>query len=313
MPRFTLIRNVIAQRYELLRLYAYNLWHYGHPVVFSQIQIETYSPCNRKCSSCPVGIQKRPVTTMPDAVFRQIIDQLAERDYRGEIALHFYNEPLLDKRLMDFIGYAAEKCPRSHIYFATNGDYLEVSRFREMLHRGLSSVCISQYDKELSQNLRAFLSAVDDKDKEHFEHHLRIIDEISVWGSRGGTIKKWRLDAPLEQRCARPEVQMIVDVTGKVPLCCCDYFGQERLGDVTRENIFQIWRSRRIREIRFALRKGHRKQIPLCSGCNWFEERIFLPRKKLGYDTHVPSLLNGVIMTDPAAPELKEKTVSGSP
>jgi hypothetical protein len=36
---------------------------------------------------------------MPDALFRRIIDQLAERRYQGEIAFHFFNEPLLEKRL----------------------------------------------------------------------------------------------------------------------------------------------------------------------------------------------------------------------
>jgi len=76
-----------------------NLWFYGQADVFGNIGIETFSPCNRKCGFCPVGLGKREVDKMPEALFERIIDPLAARGYRGEIGLHFYNEPLLDPRL----------------------------------------------------------------------------------------------------------------------------------------------------------------------------------------------------------------------
>ena len=58
-------------------------------------------PATAVAAAAQWDIKKRPVTEMPDALFRRIIDQLAERGYQGEIALHFYNEPLLEKRLSD--------------------------------------------------------------------------------------------------------------------------------------------------------------------------------------------------------------------
>ena len=274
------IKSAIFNRLMLFQLSLYNLKVYGHPQVFGFIQIETYSPCNRRCSCCPVGYKKRPVTEMPDALFRRIIDQLAERGYQGEIALHFYNEPLLEKRLSDFVSYAHQKCPESFIYFASNGDYLTIETFRELVNRGLSNVVLCQYDAVPEERLRLFLELADDNDRKHFTFYRHVIEENKRWKNRAGSIPKWRIKEPLKRRCTRPEVQMIINARGQVPLCCCDYFCEENLGDVSKENVFDIWNSKRAKEIRAHLRQGNRHKVGLCSGCDWPAESIRFSRPR---------------------------------
>jgi len=276
--------RTVKYRRELFRLHLYNWRIYRHAQVFGFIQIETYSPCNRRCSCCPVGYKKRRVTRMSDSLFRRIIDQLAERNYQGEIALHFYNEPLLEKRLPNFISYAHQKCPKSFIYFASNGDYLTIEMFRELIKRGLSQLVLSQYDPVPKERLRIFLESADDNDWKYFTFERKVVEEYT-WSNRAGSIPKWRINEPLKQRCTRPEVQMIINAQGQVPLCCNDYFGEESLGDVSRENVFDIWNSKRAKEIRSHLRKANRHKIKLCSGCDWHNEGVRYSRKRTAYDT----------------------------
>lgn len=267
-----------AVKWSLSR--ASNLHHYGQLEVFGSIVIETYSVCNRRCEFCPVGHDKRPVTRMTGEQFRGIIDQLAARAYRGEIALHFYNEPLLDQRLPEFIAYARQKCPDSFIYLNTNGDYLELEEFRKLVAEGLDWVNISQYDAQPSPRLEAFLAQAQATDRRHFSHVARLAEQTR-WSNRGGNLAQWKLSQPLQARCIRPDFQLVVNCHGKVPLCCCDYYGAQEMGDVSRENVFDIWRNFRFAAVRRQLRRGLRKNLPLCQGCDFPEDPLNLPRRRI--------------------------------
>ena len=57
------------------------------------IEIETFSYCNRKCWFCPNSFIDRISDNkiMPEDVYLDLIDQLAEVDYSGEITYSRYN------------------------------------------------------------------------------------------------------------------------------------------------------------------------------------------------------------------------------
>src|SRR5918999_3500602 len=81
--------------------------------MFSRIQIQTVSWCNRSCAFCPSGKFPVPKTYMPLEVYHRIIDQLHDLDFSGRISPYLMNESLLDKRLPDLITYARRRCPQS--------------------------------------------------------------------------------------------------------------------------------------------------------------------------------------------------------
>lgn len=270
----------LSARLNLLAFQLYNFLHYRRLEVFGNICLETYSPCNRVCSCCPVGYDKRPVKKMSDELFRRIIDQLAARKYAGEICFHFYNEPLLDKRLLEFVGYAHSKCPKSYIYFASNGDYVDIGTFRKLVQAGLSSIRLNQYDKEPAPNLKEFLVQAGERDKPFFIHNVKVIEEFPHWMNRAGNVPKLRIQEPLRRRCIRPERQLVINAEGKVAQCCCDYYAAGGLGDASRENVFDIWRSEEFKRLRALLREGRRSEISLCKACDWFEETIAFPLKR---------------------------------
>lgn len=267
---------VAASRYVL---HAYNLIHYGRSEVFANIVIETFSPCNRTCACCPVGYERRPVAKMSEQLFRRIIDQLARRRYRGEIALHFYNEPTLDDRLLDFIRYTHEKCPKSFVYFASNGDFMDIERFRDFVRNGLSHVHLTQYDPQPKPTLQRFLESLTNEDRRHVSFGVRIADEVSRWSNRAGLVPSTRLPRSLDRRCTRPDRQLVINAEGRVAQCCCDYRPAGDLGDAATGNVFDIWRSQKFRMIRASLRNGNRSALELCRRCDWDDEVVKLPRR----------------------------------
>lgn len=273
----------LRSRVSLVVLHGWNFLRYGSQDVFANIAIETYSPCNRTCACCPVGHERRPVRKMPEELFRRIIDQLAARKYAGEIALHFYNEPTLDQRLGELIRYAHERCPRSYIYFSSNGDFLTLEKFRGYVRAGLSEVHLTQYDREPKPALRDFLAGLTAEDRRHVHFRVKVVDDYPYWRNRAGHLPDRRLANPLVRRCLRPERQLVIDAAGKVAQCCCDYRADRDLGDAAAGNVFDIWRSAAFHAIRKHLRKGDRAAIPLCRECDWPDEivgRFGLPRAR---------------------------------
>ena len=86
---------------------------YRDRYMFRTVAIEVSSYCNRKCSYCPVSKEeeKIPKEFMEMDLFKKIIRQLQDMNFKGSIMYHFYNEPLLDERLPEFISYVTTNLP----------------------------------------------------------------------------------------------------------------------------------------------------------------------------------------------------------
>lgn len=269
LKRIQFIRNIYYEMLDINNEIAFFLFQinnfitYGNNEVFRNICIETSSLCNRKCNYCPVAYYPRQKIDMPEIVFFRIINQLAEKKYRGMIGLHWYNEPLLDKRLFKFIEYARSRCPKSHIYFATNGDFLDINTFKALIKAGINHITISLHKEDFSDDLHKFLDSLDKKDKKYIH-----INPLGYICNRAGALRELEILKPIKLKCRKPDLQMVVTAEGKVVLCCNDYFGKEVIGDATCENVFDIWSKSRFREIRKELRRGDRNNIDICSKCD---------------------------------------------
>ena len=114
--------------------------------MFTRIQIQTVSWCNRNCAFCPSG--KIPVakTFMPLELYHRVIDQLRALNFNGRISPYLMNESLLDKRLPELIAYARQQCPESWIAINTNGDALSESLIKRLFEAGLNCMDVNAYD-----------------------------------------------------------------------------------------------------------------------------------------------------------------------
>lgn len=254
-------------------LQAYSREHYGLPFVFSNIAIETSNFCNRDCSFCPVGHERKPAWRMERPMFTKIVAELAAIRYRGDIALHWYNEPLADKRLPEFVAMLRAACPNSHIYAASNGDLLTPALFDRLVAAGLSLLRVSQYDGEVSANVRAVMNG---------PHGARLCVGVKgpaqLGNNRGGSLGT--LPAPLAMRCNRPDEQLTIDAHGRAVLCCNDYHGSYAIGSVDDSTLMELWMSEPMQAARGYLRCGDRSQIAVCRNCNEPDQRYadLIPR-----------------------------------
>lgn len=89
----------------------------------SAVSIETYAKCNAACDFCPYPTLDRIGEKMSTELVHKIIDELASVPGRRPKNLMFVrvNEPFLDKRMISFMQYVAEKLPGCPCPQTTNG------------------------------------------------------------------------------------------------------------------------------------------------------------------------------------------------
>lgn len=108
------------------------------------IQIETNSYCNGACIFCPYqnvshGSENK---LMPEGLFRKIMDECALHRV-DEIFLCLMNEPLSDKRIIEFINYAKGRNPSSKIRIITNAQLLSRGMAEGLIGSRLDGISFS--------------------------------------------------------------------------------------------------------------------------------------------------------------------------
>lgn len=131
-----------------------------------RVQIQTQSGCNARCVFCPneaVLNSDISMGRMPPEQFQRIIDELAETQPR-RVSLYLQNEPMLDKRLPDFVKYVSERIPLTSTLVTTNGTYLHEERAAALVDAGLKrlKVSIQSLNRDLNMQI---MGKVCDSDK----------------------------------------------------------------------------------------------------------------------------------------------------
>ena len=239
--------------------------------LFGSLEIETLNRCNSDCSFCPVNrkLDPRPRSVMDEDLFNSIIAQLADLQYKGDIGLFSNNEPLLDKRIVDFCKIAKQKIPTiNHLHLSTNGKLLTIELFEDLM-KYLDFLVIDNYDNQmrLQEPVKAITEYLltNPTCEEKVRIYVRKKDEIL--STRGGSAPNRTNIAPLTSSCYLPFAQMVVRPDGKISLCNNDPLGKVTLGDLTRDSISNVWNSDLYWGVRRKIAKG-RKNFFLCRGCD---------------------------------------------
>jgi len=143
------VRKILSKTHHVIK----NFIVHGTTDMFYCVEIETITTCNRKCSYCPNSRYERGNYLMDKHVFQKLICSLATMRFSGEIHPHFYGEPLLDKRLPEFMMYIKEKLPKSKIVIFTNGDLLTKNIFEKLIQSGVDEFFVTQHTPVMSKNL----------------------------------------------------------------------------------------------------------------------------------------------------------------
>lgn len=249
-----LIRIIYYIKIKLLKKYK--------RINFMSTNLETYGYCNRKCDFCfnSERFKQREKGIMPAETWGKIINELGAINFYGRISLHFYGEPLLDKRLPELIKYARLKCPNAYIFISTNGDFLDEKLFRNLIQSGVNQFFVTNYDDgvkpqltELEKNYPAHISMRSYKD------FLKINRTGEIFGKR----------IVLNTPCLRPSYQLVINWNGDVLLCCNDYYAICKFGNVNIQTISEIWNCKEFKDYRASLQMGKRETISICKFCNY--------------------------------------------
>jgi radical SAM protein with 4Fe4S-binding SPASM domain len=218
------------------------LWKYQTTDFFDYINLETNTSCNRRCSYCPNSVFDRGLIKneklMSEEAFKKIIDELAEIKFTGKIIPCSFGEPLLDKRIFKFMKYVKNKLPKSKIYFMTNGDYLNEENRNKLVKIGVDKILVSPHD-----------------DVEYRESPLN---------NRGGLVAPKNLCS--SPRCLLPDNPIVIDYKGDVILCCNDYHGAVKFGNIKKQKLVDIWNSKNYRKVRKDF-KNKKFTFQICKNC----------------------------------------------
>lgn len=245
----------------------------GQEPLLEHIEIETINQCNGNCDFCPASKKNdtRERRVMTDSLFENIINQLAEIDYRGKLGLFSNNEPFLDNNILLRHKYAREKLPKARMHLFTNGTLLTIERFKELMLY-LDELIIDNYQQDLK------LIKPCQEIAEYCEKHPELKKRVTIvlrkpqeiLSTRGGDApNRKNMVSYKEARCALPYKQMIIRPDGKVSLCCNDPLGKNTLGDLTKDSILDVWNNDRFKTVRKCLYQG-RGNWKHCEYCDFF-------------------------------------------
>ncbi len=74
--------------------------------------------------------------------------------------------------------------------------------------------------------------------------------------------------------CWRIFNDLPVMANGKVILCCQNILGDNVIGDITKESLWDIWTGEKLNNIRAQFILGHKEFIPFCNKCDYMKSFI---------------------------------------
>lgn len=252
----------------------------------TSLSIEVTNHCNLSCPMCPTNTKmKRSKGFLDAALLRRIIDQAPGLEF---IFLFQWGEPFLHPGIFEFIDYASSKSIRTML--TTNGTLCSGEMMRRVLDSGLERLTFSvdgtgatyerirgfSYDRIRANILK--LKKMRDTKKSSLKIDVSMVVFEETEADIEGFRDQWRdvadgiyliprlIPGIRKNRCRemwRGNLTILWD--GRVVPCCADFDARMIVGDVTKENISDVWNGRRMQELRTL---HNRRVLPeVCSGC----------------------------------------------
>lgn len=244
-----------------------------------QVVIETTAACNLTCSHCSHDAMTRPKGHMPMALYKRIVDEIAERAPETEVWPTFYGEAfVLEYRLFYMLQYAKQR-GLTNLVLNTNGTRFSSETAQWVIESGLDLVMFSldgfsapvfeairvgasrdevYANVEGLLELKAKLGAMKPRVEVQFsmmDANAHEADAFKAhWLARGadvkirekltwtGTVEASNLDASLPRiACPWALRTCAIQWTGDVVACAVDYDARFVAGNVNTESIHAVW------------------------------------------------------------------------
>lgn len=247
--------------------------------LFHVIEIETLNRCNSTCSFCPVNKHDDPreFKKMDESLFFKVIEELKDLNYCNRVALFSNNEPLLDKRIYDWLPKVRQMLPNAFLLMYSNGTLLDIEKFEKLIPY-LDQLFIDNYtdNNTMHENVKEVWEYWENHPREghQFEVSIRKLSETLT--TRGGEAPN-KVNIPkLKSSCLLPFEQMVVRPDGKVSLCCADALGKFTLGDLSQQTISEVWYSSKMETYRNLIAES-REKVSICKNCDVYYGELEWP------------------------------------
>lgn len=235
---------------------------------FDTVEVEINSNCNRKCSYCPNHNHQRPEQgEMSMELFKCLLGQLdSDFNYNGCMHYHFFGEPLLNKKLTEYICLTKKILPDTIRRIFTNGDQINTKIIDDLIESGINEIIVTQHEGRLNgfpQNLRELTI------KYPGMITYRPYTEMTL-SNRGGilNIGNGNNGKSTTMPCTIPARFLIMTVKGTIIPCYDDFFQKNAMGSLETDKLKNIWQSEKYNQFRTNLHKGNRALYGACKKCN---------------------------------------------
>lgn len=263
------------------------------------IEIETFSFCNRQCWFCPNSFIDRHTQNieMSEKLYLSILEQLAEIHFAGTLSFSRYNEPLAKRELiLTRIKQAREFLPNAILTTNTNGDYLTKDYIDALCDAGLNSLNIQHYLQKNevfeAKSIKKSFAQVAEKlgleyrisreisgriEAEFIYPNMQITARARDFRKNGCTRGDSLTTIEKTNRstgCLIPYIALYIDYNGQIVPCCnlrSDFAPHKRyvLGDCNNESLREIFNNKNTLTFRKNV-KGW-VHIDVCKNCKFHD------------------------------------------
>ena len=256
----------------------------GFPV-FSFVEFNIYGNCNRSCRFCPVSnrqIYNRKTEGIKIELYKKIMQDLSDFDYRGAIFFSGFSEPLLHERVTDLISLSKEMIPEARLEIFSNGDKIKNNKkhLLELFEAGLDTINLSIYDGPeamyyFDKMIRHELELTHNQVVLRRRYYKKGNLGMSI-SNRSGLVDSNIFrdkdedpidNLPIMSPCFYPFYLIFVDYNGNVLLCPNDWGKRFIVGNLGENHILNLWKNEKIENARMMLANKNRCFIP-CQSCD---------------------------------------------
>jgi hypothetical protein len=207
---------------------------------------------------------------MSPEIFNAVVRALKESDYKGEVCVSGFSEPLMCKDIMYGLEILSKNYPTSLI---TNSDLLTIDTLKKLESFKLKALCIDLYDNELQYD--SLLKLL--KESEYTLDNLTIkkvySKETLEFYNRGGT-STFKSSAGINpnRSCHIPFYKAMIDWNGNYLLCHSDWHRESEISksslNVKHTSLEQYLNSSFFKDFVSKMIKTKRNGLTPCEKCD---------------------------------------------
>ena len=253
-------------------------------IMFSYLEIETSSLCNKTCPWCLFGqlpnFRGDEFQFLDTSYIKKILNELSQNKFKGVISFYSMNEPLLDERIKN--GSLFRECrnilSNADVKFNinTNGILLD-DNIEKMFNSGLDNIHISCYDEDIlikAKNIQKKYTGIIILDYTNEKANVLKFNRAGSIKSFTGVLTKKK------KSCTLPVFSSVIGFDGEVRLCCNDVLGQIKLGNIKYENLYDILDGEKMKKLRNRILINREEVFP-CNICNFEESPILTANSEI--------------------------------